>query len=65
MKEQKMEIDQLLERRRQLESQLSGVENKKHQLAMLEAQLRRLSIQEEVRLRKILNCKYAYGGLRS
>jgi len=48
MEEQRAEIQRLAEHQRLLESRLAGVEQKKHQLRLLEEQLKRIHIQKEV-----------------
>jgi hypothetical protein len=49
MDEQKNLIDELSEKRRQRENQLSGTENQRNQLRMLNEQLRRMDILNEVK----------------
>jgi len=50
MEEKRREVDGLLEQRRKLETQLSGVENRKYELKRLQEQLSRMDIQKEVYL---------------
>ena len=56
MEEKRREVDGLLEQRRKLETQLSGVENRKYELKRLQEQLSRMDIQKEV----CLFCNYTY-----
>ena len=48
MEEKSREYQGLLEQRRKLENQLSGVENRKFELKLLQEQLSRMDIQKEV-----------------
>ena len=51
MDEQKNLIDELSEKRRLRENQLSGTENQRNQLRILNEQLRRMDILNEVKIK--------------